>query len=201
VAEKWEVVLIGPFGAGKSTIGDLIAGRLGLHSVSLDLHGYYYRELGFDKEEFMRHSGSDLYNGDLYFQTFFPAAVERLLTEHHNCVFDLGAGHTVYEDEALFARVQRALAPFPNVVLVLPSPDPEVSIRVLREREQQRQANPRFLSGDFDYFGHWIRSHCNYDLAKITVYTEGMTPEGTAEEVLQAVSLPESPDGGERLSG
>jgi hypothetical protein len=75
------------------------------------------------------------------------------------------------------------------VVLVLPSPDPDESIRVLRERERQRQAHPRFLTEDYDYFGHWVRSHCNYDLAKITVYTEGMTPEQTAEEVLRAVKL------------
>ena len=176
-SEKLEIVLIGPFGAGKSTIGDLLARRLTLHSVSLDLHQYYYRELGFDREEFMRRGGATLsHEADLYFQTFFPGAVERLLEEHHNCIFDLGAGHTVFEDQTLFARVRQALAPYRNVVLVLPSPDREESIRVLRERERQRKANPQFLSDDFDYFGHWVKSHCNYDLAKITVYTEGKTP-------------------------
>ena len=95
--------------------------------------------------------------------------------------FDLGAGHTVFEDQTLFARVRQALAPYRNVVLVLPSPDPDESIRVLRERERQRKANPQFLSGDFDYFAHWLKSHCNYELAKITVYTEGKSPEQTAE--------------------
>jgi ribosomal-protein-serine acetyltransferase len=34
---------------------------------------------------------------------------------------DFGAGHSVYEDEELFARVQQALAPYPWVILLLPS--------------------------------------------------------------------------------
>lgn len=190
MADKSEIILIGPLGAGKSTIGNLLAKRLGLHSVSLDAHPYYAWELGFDREKFGRLvSGPNPYEADLYFQTFFPDILERLLTEHHNCVFDLGAGHTVYEYEALFARVRNALAPFPNVVLILPSPDPDESVRVLREREQERRLNRHFLGEHFDYFGLWVRSRCNYDLAKITVYTEGKTPEQTADEVLAAVSV------------
>jgi hypothetical protein len=65
-----------------------------------------------------------------------------------------------------------------------------VSVRVLREREEQRRINPHFLGEHFDYFGLWVRSHCNYDLARITVYTEGKTPEQSAEEVLRAVAAP-----------
>jgi hypothetical protein len=45
-----EVVLIGPQRAGKSTIGGLLAARLGVPQVSLDmLRSGYYRELGFDE--------------------------------------------------------------------------------------------------------------------------------------------------------
>ena len=156
----------------------------------MDGHQHYYKDLGFDNEEFRRlRRSSQPHDADLYFEQFFPGAVERLLAEneHQECIFDLGAGHTVYDDEALFAHVQQALAPYPNVVLVMPSPDQDESVRILREREKQRQINPDFLSDDFDYFGRWVKSHCNYDLAKITVYTQGKTPEETCEEVLQAL--------------
>jgi hypothetical protein len=154
----------------------------------MDAHQSYYRELGFDGKEFNRlNSGPHPHLADLYFQNFFPGAVERLLADYagQECVFDLGAGHTVYDDKTLFARVQRALAPYPNVVLVLPSPDPDESIGVLREREKQRQINPRFLSDDYDHFGRWVKSPCNYDLAKIILYTEGKAPEESCDEVMR----------------
>src|SRR5207237_10277037 len=102
-------------------------------------------------------------------------------------VIDFGAGHTVYEDEAAFERVKRALAPYPNVVLILPSPDPDESVRVLRERAEHKMGSGYFLNSDFDYFGFWVRSRCNAELAKITVYTEGKTPEHTASVLIETL--------------
>lgn len=37
-----------------------------------------------------------------YWQPFEAYAVERLLAEHHNCIIDFGAGHSVYEHHVLF---------------------------------------------------------------------------------------------------
>lgn len=184
-------MLIGPFGSGKSTVGRLLAEHLGVPDVSMDGHQNYYRELGFTGAEFNRlWQEESPHTADRWFHTFFPAAVERLLSEYHNCVFDLGAGHTVFEDDALFQRVKLALEPFRNVVLILPSPDLDESVRILREREAERKINPYFLnSTEFDYFSHWVKSHCNFDLAKFTVYTEGKTPEETRDEVLDAIRL------------
>ncbi len=46
--ERAEVVLIGPIGAGKSTIGALLAETLGMPQVSLDdIRFDYFREIGF----------------------------------------------------------------------------------------------------------------------------------------------------------
>lgn len=58
-----------------------------------------------------------------YWKPFEPYALERLLAEHPGGVIDLGASQSVYEDEALFARVRQTLAPYANIVLLLPSPD------------------------------------------------------------------------------
>ena len=192
-----EIVLIGPFGAGKSTVGDLLAERLGIPNVSMDSHKHWYKELGFSNDEFNRlWSEASPHTADRYFRTFFPASIERLFSEYSNCVFDLGAGHVVFEDDALFQRVKKTLEPFSNIVLILPSPDLDESVRILREREGQRKANPYFLSStEFDYFSHWVKSHCNLDLAKYTVYTEGKTPGQTRDEVLQLIARGKRADG------
>ncbi|HEX8220490.1 MAG TPA: shikimate kinase [Chloroflexia bacterium] len=183
------VILIGPYGTGKSTIAELIAPKLGVPHVSMDTEQHYYAEVGFDKEEFRR-----LYRevsqraADLYFQSFFPAAMARLLHDHPGHVIDLGAGHTVSEDPARFARIKALLDPYPNVVLILPSPDLDRSISVLRERTRDRPGADFFFNSEFDYFNYWVKSPCNFELAKLTVYTEGKTPEQTASEVLRALN-------------
>lgn len=184
------VILIGPFGVGKSTIGELLAKRLELPSVSLDTLGYYYNELGFDKSMFERCGGySYSYESYIYFQTFFPAAIERLLREHPHAVIDLGAGHTVFVNPAMQARVKHLLAPIPNVVLLLPSPDPDESVAVLKARVAERQVGEGFRDSAFDYFDFWVKHPANRELAKIIVYTAGKTPAETAEEVLAAVDM------------
>ncbi|MEH2063239.1 MAG: hypothetical protein V7K50_13415 [Nostoc sp.] len=59
-------------------------------------------------------------------------------------MIDFGAGHSVYEDDALFKRVQKVLEPYINVVLILPSPNLEESIQILNER------NGGIISNGFD---------------------------------------------------
>jgi hypothetical protein len=88
-------------------------------------------------------------------------------------VIDLGGGHTVSDNPTRFARVQDALAPYPNVILLLPSPDPEESVRVLRTRRRT------------DYLDYVVRHPCNYALAKHIVYTEGKSLEQIRDEVLE----------------
>ena len=119
-----------------------------------------------------------------YWKPFEAYAVERLLSEHHDCVIDYGAGHSVYEEDALFARVQQVLAPYGNIVLLLPSSDLEESIRILHDR------NGAPPPGEFDLNAHFVKHHSNRDLAKIVVYTEGKTPEQTCEEILAAIAIP-----------
>jgi hypothetical protein len=58
-----DIVLIGPVRAGKSTLGKLLADRLGLPQVSLDvLRVVYYKEIGFDEVHAQNLRKSELKN-------------------------------------------------------------------------------------------------------------------------------------------
>ena len=118
-----DIVLIGPVRTGKSTLGKLLAERLDLPQVTLDEQRWrYYKEIGYDEElaQEIRRLGGFLALV-LYWNLFDAHAVERLLAEHRDCVFDFGAG--IYWNDEILGRVQRALNPYRNVVLMLPSPD------------------------------------------------------------------------------
>ena len=83
----------------------------------------------------------------------------------------------------MLERVERALMPYPNVFLILPSPDPQESIRILNERLAAEG-----VRYNFDFSAHFIKLTSNYRLAKAIVYTEGKTPEQTADEILALCS-------------
>ena len=175
-----DVVLIGPIAAGKSTLGNLLSTALGLPRCSMDdVRFGYYSEIGYDES-----LGKRLYESDgfwglyRYWKPFEAHAVERVLEDHPNSVVDLGAGHSVYEDDALFLRVKRALAPCRHVVLLLPSPNLKTSLQVLRERR------PSLRAIDPDINAHFITHPSNHELATFTVYTEGRLPYDTCAEIV-----------------
>ena len=183
------VLLIGPIGAGKSTLGKLIAAALGVPQISLDdIRFEYYREIGYDdsvaKQRYVTDGFWGLYR---YWKPFEAYTVERVLAEHTDCVIDLGAGHSVYEDEALLTRVKKAFAPHPNVVLVLPSADLATSLEVL----QERRPSLRDITPDINE--HFITHRSNYELATFIVYTADRTAEETCAEILQRIGI--LPDG------
>ena len=183
-----DIILIGPVGAGKSTVGELLAAKLAWPQCSMDdLRWEYYREIGYDtdvQKSLWEQQGFAAVAR--YWKPFEAHAVERLLSAHHDCapgcVIDFGAGHSVYEDEAQFARVQQALAPFPNVVLLLPSPDLNESIQILADRTNDA-APP-----DFDHT-LFVKHPSNHRLARFTVYTKDQTPEQTRDQISALLGL------------
>lgn len=179
------IILIGPIGAGKSTVGSLLANHLDLPQYSMDeLRWNYYKEMGYDEELAKQKRETEGFWGLYqYWKPFEAYAVERLLLEHENCVIDFGAGHSVYEDTSLFQKVQRVLVPYPNIVLLLPSSDLDESIRILNERnEYVSDGNPNINE-------HFVKHPSNYKLAKFTVYTKAKTPEETCDDILRIVNV------------
>jgi shikimate kinase len=179
-----DVILIGPIGAGRSTLGKLVAAALGIPQVSMDdIRFRYYQEIGYDESIAKQRYATDGFWGLYrYWKPFEAYAVERVVTEHANCVIDLGAGHSVYEDEALLTRVKQVLAPHPNVVLVLPSADLATSLDVLRDRR------PFLAEITPDINEHFLTHRSNYELATFVVYTAGRTAEETCAEILQRIT-------------
>jgi shikimate kinase len=174
-----DIILIGPPYAGKSTLGHLLAEQLGLPNVSMDRRRWdYYKEIGWDGDEEARIGAAEGFAGIYrYLKKFELHAVGRLLEEHQNCVIDFGAPHSVYEDDTQFSRVRELLAPYPNVILLLPSPDLDESVAILRQRcgftRNGMPANRFFL----------IRL-ANGGLAKHVIYTAERTPEQTCDEIV-----------------
>lgn len=184
-----DIILIGPIGAGKSTIGEMLAKQLKLPQCSMDERRWaYYEEIGYDKKlaEQKRKEGgfSGIYK---YWKPFEAYAVERLLSDcqsnSQQCIIDFGAGHSVYEEGALFYQVERVLQPYPNVVLVLPSPDLDESISILNAR------NEYIADGKPNVNEHFVRNSSNKRLAKFMIYTKGKTPKQSCDEILQQVSM------------
>lgn len=174
----FKVILIGQIRVGKSTVGKLLAERLNLPQRSLDVVlDSYLDSIGYDRERAAGLKKIGFYELTQYWKAFEPYGVEQIVAEPEPAVIDLGGGHSVYENIDLFARVKKALSPFPNVFLIMPSPDLEESIRILNERTNG------FVSNGYDFHDHFVRSRCNYELAKHTVYTKGKTPEETCEEI------------------
>lgn len=182
------IILIGPMCAGKSTVATLLAEKLNLPRYEIDEDRWtYYKEIGYDDAKASDVVKAEGMSGLLrYWKPFEAHAVERVLADHKDCVMDFGAGHSVYEDDGLFARVQQALAPYPNVILLLPSPDLDESTKILNDRfEKLLQAesiplDPELLKVNEQFVKH----PSNSKLAKITVYTEGKMPEETTAEII-----------------
>ena len=179
-----DIILIGPISAGKSTVGKHLAALLGLPQHPMDERRWnYYKEIGYDEalaQQKLEAGGFwELYQ---YWKPFEAHAVERLLSEYHDCVIDFGAGHSVYEDIALFKKVEQVLAPYPNVVLLLPSPDLDESVHILNERTGYVPEH------GFNINEHFVRHPSNYHFAKFTVYTKAKTVEDTCDEILSLVN-------------
>lgn len=178
-----DIILIGPQGVGKSTVGALLSNRLDLPQYSMDEQRWaYYKEIGYDEVlAKQKREAEGAWGVIRYWKPFEAYAVERLLSDHTNCVFDFGAGHSVYDDPSLFQRVEQALLAYSNVVLLIPSPDLEESVRILNERNKHLPDDIRRTN---EYF---VKHPSNYRLAKFTIYTKAKTPTETCDEILKLV--------------
>lgn len=175
-----DIILIGPEGTGKSTIGKLLSQKLNLPQVSMDeIRWEYYKEIGWEAQTQKQIGEQQGFAGVYrYWKRFELYGIERLLSEHNNCVIDFGAGHSVYEDDTDFARARELLSPYENLVLLLPSPDLDESVEILKKRNQ--------VTIKCMEINRFFMTHpSNQNLAKQVFYTKEKTPEEIKEEIIK----------------
>lgn len=165
-----EPVLIGPAAAGKSSVGRALAELLNIGFVDLDaVADTYYEEAGQPLDEFKARIESHGYPAaHRWWQPARLHALERVLDDHSECVFALGAGHTHYEDRSFSESASRILEPFRHVVRLLPARDPDAAVSVLRSRCAAVKGHDGVRDG-VDFISIWVASDQNARLATATV--------------------------------
>ncbi|MGI5448736.1 shikimate kinase [Streptomyces sp. CA-243310] len=163
------VVLVGPMGSGKSTVGELLAARLGVP----------YRDTDADIVAATGREISDLFvdEGEPYFRELERQAVAAAVAEHTG-VLSLGGGAVLDEG------TRGLLAGLPVAYL---SMDVEEAVRRvgLSAARPLLAVNPRRQWRELME----ARRHLYTEVARVVVATDDRTPEEVAQAVLDALEL------------
>ena len=175
-----EIVLIGPMHIGKSSVSEIVSNKLNKPHIIIDeIRFQYYDEIGYSHEtadKLFKEKG--FFNGMYrYWKPFELYAIKKILNKYSDCVFDFGAGHSVYEDDEMFCEAKELLADFKNVILLLPSADTEESLEFYKK---QRNVND---DDTLEILKHFITHHSNYDLCRHIIYVQNKPKEEIADEV------------------
>ncbi len=167
------IILIGPMGTGKSTIAKLLASQIeNGQRIPLDSKGQL--ESLYKREKSFRN-----------FKNFeFVLTGTVLSSLNRSYVIDFGAGHSIYEDEALRRKMKIMCSDFKNIILLLPTENKEQNRKILLERRNIKEGSHK----DQDNW-HFITAPNNYELATNIVYEEGKTPEEVTNEILQIIRI------------
>ncbi|WP_277213549.1 shikimate kinase [Isoptericola croceus] len=178
------LVLLGPAASGKSTLGALVAERLGRSFVDIDAAADpYYAEVGWSIDRLVeRVRAVGRAAAEREWEPARAHAVRRVVEANPGAVVALGAGHASYTAERHREAVRAALRGVPHVVLPLPSLDRAVALTVLRHRSVMDKGTDWVFDGH-DLLAEWFDDAGTRALATHTVTTSGRTPEDVAAEV------------------
>ncbi|MCX4773914.1 3-dehydroquinate synthase [Streptomyces sp. NBC_01260] len=170
------IVLVGPMGVGKSTVGELLAARLGTSYRDTDADvvataGKPIAEIFYDE-------------GEDRFRELESGAVRAAVAEHTG-VLSLGGG-------AVLDETTRALLAGHAVVYLSMDVDEAVKRVGLNTARPLLAVNPRRQWRELME----ARRHLYTDVARVVVATDERTPEEVAQAVLDALELPDAPSSG-----
>ncbi len=183
------LVLIGPPGAGKSTVGSLVASALGVELVDADKASVpYHEEAGWPLTRFVELvevAGCE--RAHLAWEEALAYATPRLLNDYPDAVVALGAGHTYVTTPARQAIIRRALDER-MVVLLRPAQDLAASVAELRSRCVTGKGRDWIRDG-VDWIDRWSGDGLDDDLATLAVYTMGRSPTQVASDIELAITI------------
>ncbi|MFF4275526.1 shikimate kinase [Streptomyces sp. NPDC001536] len=167
-----QVVLVGPMGVGKSTVGQLLAGRLGVG----------YRDTDDDIVAEQGRTIAEIFvdEGEPVFRAIEKAAVHKALAEHDG-VLALGGGSILDEDT-------RALLAGQRVVYLSMDVEEAVKRTGLNTARPLLAVNPRKQWRELME----ARRHLYEGIATAVVATDGRTPEEVTQAALDALELKEA---------
>ncbi|MEY9963903.1 shikimate kinase [Streptacidiphilus sp. MAP12-16] len=163
------VVLVGPPGSGKSTVGAIVAERLGAA----------YRDTDADIVATAGKPVADIFldEGEPHFRALEAAAVRTALVEHEG-VLSLGGGAILRED------TRALLATHPVVFL-------DVTLHDAVKRVGLDAPRPLLIGNPRARWRELMaqRRPLYSEVARVVVATDGLTPEQVADAVLTALEL------------
>ncbi|MET9456048.1 shikimate kinase [Streptomyces canus] len=167
-----QVVLVGPMGVGKSTVGQLLAERLGVG----------YRDTDDDIVAEQSRTIAEIFvdEGEPAFRAIEKAAVRRALAEHDG-VLALGGGSILDVDT-------RALLAGQQVVYLSMDVEEAVKRTGLNAARPLLAVNPRKQWRELME----ARRHLYESIATTVVATDGRTPEEVTRIALDALELKEA---------
>ncbi|MFD5282616.1 3-dehydroquinate synthase [Streptomyces rubrogriseus] len=171
------IVMVGPMGVGKSTVGQLLAERLGTG----------YRDTDEDIVTAQRRAIAEIFvdEGEAAFRTLEKEAVRTALAEHEG-VLSLGGG-------AILDADTRALLAGQSVVYLSMDVEEAVKRTGLNAARPLLAVNPRKQWRELME----ARRHLYEEVATAVVATDGRTPEEVTQAVLDAVELKTVSPGGQ----
>ncbi len=166
------IVLVGPMGVGKSTVGQLLAERLGVG----------YRDTDEDIVTGQGRTVADIFvdEGEAAFRALEKQTVHRALAEHDG-VLALGGGAILDADTRGLLAAQR-------VVYLSMDVDEAVKRTGLNAARPLLAVNPRRQWRELME----ARRHLYEEVATVVVATDGRTPEEVTRAALDALELKEA---------
>lgn len=169
------IILMGPIGAGKSTLAKLLSAELGQPRCSYDEVKAGYRDkVGLNPKTAQSiHDAQGLYAMLTYMNRFKSQILGPIIDDHPGHIIDLGGGAQCFDEPEQVALARQAFDPISEIFLLLPTPDLATNIATLPGLKENYPIN-----------AYLIMHPTNTLFAKKTVYTLGKNPEETMHEII-----------------
>lgn len=188
-----EIILIGPMLAGKSSMALILADHFEFPIINIDqIKWKYLAEYGLTQSHaenlLINYGVNEMIN---FYKPYESLIVEKILSNYKKCIFDFGAGFSIYDDVFLQNKINKILFEYKNIFLILPSENMSLNKRILGERLKIKIKNDPFLTKHY----HALYNLCMYfldhptnnTLAKHILYTHGVSKTKLIQQVIKKI--------------